>query len=55
MDLTELPNRHFVAAVTPTTGAIDANSRTLTVELDVPNPSVNCFLELTQTYIFSYR
>jgi RND family efflux transporter MFP subunit len=39
MDLTELPNRHFVAAVTRTTDAIDANSRTLTVELDVPNPS----------------
>jgi RND family efflux transporter MFP subunit len=39
MDLTELPNRHFAAAVTRTTDAIDANSRTLTVELDVPNPS----------------
>jgi RND family efflux transporter MFP subunit len=39
MDLTSLPNRHFVAAVTRTTDAIDANSRTLTVELDVPNPS----------------
>jgi multidrug efflux pump subunit AcrA (membrane-fusion protein) len=39
MDLTELPNRHFAAAVTRTTGAIDVNSRTLTVELDVPNPS----------------
>jgi RND family efflux transporter MFP subunit len=39
MDLTELPNRHFAAAVTRTTEAIDANSRTLTVELDVPNPS----------------
>jgi RND family efflux transporter MFP subunit len=39
MDLAELPNRHFVAAVTRTTDAIDANSRTLTVELDVPNPS----------------
>jgi RND family efflux transporter MFP subunit len=38
MDLTELPNRHFAAAVTRTTEAIDANSRTLTVELDVPNP-----------------
>src|SRR6202040_904532 len=33
------PNRHFAAAVTRTTDAIDANSRTLTVELDVPNPS----------------
>jgi RND family efflux transporter MFP subunit len=39
MDLTSLPNRHFTAAVTRTTEAIDANSRTLTVELDVPNPS----------------
>jgi RND family efflux transporter MFP subunit len=39
MDLTELPNRRFAAAVTRTTEAIDANSRTLTVELDVPNPS----------------
>lgn len=39
MDLTELPNRHFAAAVTRTTDAIDANSRTLTVELDVPNAS----------------
>jgi RND family efflux transporter MFP subunit len=39
MDLTELPNRHFAVAVTRTTDAIDANSRTLTVELDVPNPS----------------
>jgi RND family efflux transporter MFP subunit len=39
MDLSELPNRHFGAAVTRTTDAIDANSRTLTVELDVPNPS----------------
>jgi len=39
MDLTELPNRRFAAAVTRTTDAIDVNSRTLTVELDVPNPS----------------
>ena len=39
MDLTELPNRHFDAAVTRTTDAIDASSRTLTVELDIPNPS----------------
>jgi RND family efflux transporter MFP subunit len=39
MDLTELPNRHFAVAVTRTTESIDANSRTLTVELDVPNPS----------------
>jgi RND family efflux transporter MFP subunit len=39
MDLTELPNRHFAATVTRTADAIDAVSRTLTVELDVPNPS----------------
>jgi RND family efflux transporter MFP subunit len=39
MDLTELPNRHFQAAVARTTDSIDVNSRTLTVELDVPNPS----------------
>ena len=39
MDLTELPNRRFAAAVTRTTEAIDPTSRTLTVELDVPNPS----------------
>jgi RND family efflux transporter MFP subunit len=39
MDLTELPSRHFTAAVTRTTDAIDPTSRTLTVELDVPNPS----------------
>jgi RND family efflux transporter MFP subunit len=39
LDLTELPNRRIAAAVTRTTDAIDANSRTLMVELDVPNPS----------------
>lgn len=39
MDLTELPNRHFAAAVTRTTESIDVTSRTLTVELDVPNAS----------------
>jgi RND family efflux transporter MFP subunit len=39
MDLTELPNHHFGAAVTRTADAIDVNSRTLTVELDVSNPS----------------
>src|SRR5712672_2500279 len=39
MDLTELPNRHFFFNDTATTDAIDAASRTLTVELDVPNPS----------------
>jgi RND family efflux transporter MFP subunit len=39
MDLTSLPNRRFTAAVTRTTEAIDAASRTLTVEIDIPNPS----------------
>lgn len=39
MDLTELPGRHFSASVTRTSNAIDPVSRTLTVELDVPNPS----------------
>src|SRR6202043_757602 len=39
MELTSLLNRHFTAAVTRTTDSIDPNSRTLTVELDVPNPS----------------
>jgi RND family efflux transporter MFP subunit len=39
MDVTALPNRHFAVAVTRTTEAIDVNSRTLTVELDVPNQS----------------
>jgi RND family efflux transporter MFP subunit len=39
MDLVSLPNRRFTASVTRTTDAIDATSRTLTVELDVPNPT----------------
>jgi RND family efflux transporter MFP subunit len=39
MDLTAIPNRPFGASVTRTADAIDVNSRTLTVELDVPNPS----------------
>jgi RND family efflux transporter MFP subunit len=39
MDLTELPNRHFTASITRTADEIDVTSRTLTVELDVPNPS----------------
>jgi len=39
MDVTSLPGRHFSASVTRTTQAIDPNSRTLTAELDVPNPS----------------
>ncbi|HXB71533.1 MAG TPA: efflux RND transporter periplasmic adaptor subunit [Candidatus Acidoferrales bacterium] len=39
MDAISLPNRRFAASVTRTADAIDATSRTLTVELDVPNPS----------------
>jgi RND family efflux transporter MFP subunit len=39
MDVVSLPNRRFTASVTRTTDAIDATSRTLTVELDVPNPT----------------
>lgn len=39
LDVLSLPNRRFAAAVTRTADAIDATSRTLTVELDVPNPS----------------
>src|ERR1700688_599414 len=39
MDVTELPNRHFAASVTRTADSIDITSRTLTVELDVPNSS----------------
>ncbi len=39
MDVISLPNRRFVASVTRTADAIDATSRTLTVELDVSNPS----------------
>jgi RND family efflux transporter MFP subunit len=39
MDLISLPNHHLSAAVTRTTESIDTISRTLTVELDVPNPS----------------
>jgi len=39
MDLTSLPGRQFAASITRTTEAIDPNSRTLTAELDVPNPS----------------
>lgn len=54
MDLTSLPNRHFKAAVTRTTEAIDATSRTLTVELDVPNSSGELLPELTQTCTFSF-
>jgi RND family efflux transporter MFP subunit len=39
MDVISLPNRRFMASVTRTADAIDATSRTLTIELDVPNPS----------------
>jgi multidrug efflux pump subunit AcrA (membrane-fusion protein) len=39
MDVISLPNRCFAASVTRTADAIDAVSRTLTVELDVKNPS----------------
>ena len=39
MDVISLPNRRFAASVTRTADAIDATSRTLTVELDVSNPS----------------
>ncbi len=34
----ELPGRHFTATVTSTAGAADPGSRTLLVELQVPNP-----------------
>jgi RND family efflux transporter MFP subunit len=39
MDVTSLPNRKFAASVTRTADSIDITSHTLTVELDVPNPS----------------
>src|ERR1700746_773676 len=39
MDVLALPNRHFAASVTRTADSIDNTSRTLTVELDVPNPT----------------
>jgi RND family efflux transporter MFP subunit len=39
MEVISLPNRRFPASVTRTADAIDVTSRTLTVELDVPNPS----------------
>jgi RND family efflux transporter MFP subunit len=39
MDLTTLPGKSFSARVTRTSNAIDPVSRTLSVELDVPNPS----------------
>src|ERR1700730_4359452 len=39
MDVISLANRNFAASVTRTADSIDVTSRTLTVELDVPNPS----------------
>jgi RND family efflux transporter MFP subunit len=39
MDLTELPGKQFRGSVTRTNNAIDPVSRTLMVEVDVPNPS----------------
>jgi len=39
MDVISLPNRKLAASVTRTADSIDITSRTLTVELDVPNPS----------------
>jgi RND family efflux transporter MFP subunit len=39
MDVISLANRRFAASVTRTADSIDITSRTLTVELDVPNPS----------------
>jgi multidrug efflux pump subunit AcrA (membrane-fusion protein) len=34
----EMPGRNFIATVTRTAGAVDPTSRTLQVELQVPNP-----------------
>jgi RND family efflux transporter MFP subunit len=39
LDVISLPNRRFSASVNRTADAIDPTSRTLTVELDVANPS----------------
>jgi RND family efflux transporter MFP subunit len=39
LDVVSLPNRRFAASVTRTADSIDLVSRTLTVELDVSNPS----------------
>jgi multidrug efflux pump subunit AcrA (membrane-fusion protein) len=39
MDLTELPGKQFSGRVTRTSNAIDPASKTLLVEVDVPNPS----------------
>jgi RND family efflux transporter MFP subunit len=39
VELTELPGQHFDGHVTRSTGAINVSSRTLLVEVDVPNPT----------------
>jgi RND family efflux transporter MFP subunit len=39
MDLTELPGKEFSGRVTRTSNAIDPMSKTLLVEVDVPNPA----------------
>jgi RND family efflux transporter MFP subunit len=39
LELTELPNQHFNGSVTRNTHAIDMTSHTMTVEIDVPNPT----------------
>jgi RND family efflux transporter MFP subunit len=39
LDLTELPNQQFAGSVTRNTHAIDRMSHTMTVEIDVPNPT----------------
>jgi RND family efflux transporter MFP subunit len=39
MDVISVPNHRFLASVTRTAEAIDAASRTLSVELDIPNTS----------------
>ena len=39
LDVVSLPNRRFAASVTRSADSIDVASRTLMVELDVPNPS----------------
>ncbi|WP_447978353.1 efflux RND transporter periplasmic adaptor subunit [Candidatus Nitrospira bockiana] len=36
--LKELPGREFTAAITRTTGVLDPSTRTLLVEIDLPNP-----------------
>jgi len=39
LDVISVPNRRFAASVTRSADSIDLNSRTLTVELDIPNPT----------------